>query len=189
MTFVEDYDFMSMYAEDIVPNLPQLREAERRKKQEKRIRSGEIVGLVCDEGKSIEVEGKSVEKISVSSCGVPEANGVFLKSSNTHDGVPMYVKTGMWQGKEESFWIFRRELKSNKTWHLLVGGKLHSGSGIQKPVAYLFSVDCSCYGRKAIIAGSYSRKADPLYNVPPKSGWKLAKSSKGVGPFPQLKWE
>ena len=178
MTFVEDYDFMSMYTEDIAPKLPQIREEEMRNKQEMKIRDGKVVGLIRDDG-VVEVDGKSIEGITVFSCGVAGANGKFNRSSLTHDDVPMYVKTGVWEGKEEQFWIFRRELSSKKTWHLLCGGKHSSGSGIQKPAAYLFSVDCSFYGRKS----------DPLYNIPPKTGWKLSRSSKGATPFPQLKWE
>jgi ubiquitin carboxyl-terminal hydrolase 9/24 len=60
------------------------------------------------------------KEVVVKNCGVPEINGVY-KQSGYCDGVFRYSKTGMWEGKQEDFMLFRCKLSDDtRRWYISI---------------------------------------------------------------------
>eukprot|EP00804_Cyclotella_cryptica_P003556 CCRYP_002177-RC/>CCRYP_002177-RC protein AED:0.09 eAED:0.09 QI:151/1/1/1/0.8/0.83/6/655/3175 len=59
-------------------------------------------------------------EILVEGCGIPDINGVYKRCGHCDD-VPKYSKTGVWDGREEDFMLFRCKLTDNtRRWYISI---------------------------------------------------------------------
>eukprot|EP00804_Cyclotella_cryptica_P003558 CCRYP_002177-RA/>CCRYP_002177-RA protein AED:0.41 eAED:0.41 QI:129/1/1/1/1/1/3/997/378 len=106
-------------------------------------------------------------EILVEGCGIPDINGVYKRCGHCDD-VPKYSKTGVWDGREEDFMLFRCKLTDNtRRWYIsIVPGNIHPGT----------TKDIDFYYAQGYLGQSI---------LPPVDGW-CAIRSIGIEPGPRV---
>jgi hypothetical protein len=124
-----------------------------------------------DDESSYEAHDHDIQgKVIVSGAGLDCVNGIYVHK-NSLDGVKKFEKTGVWNGREEMFHLFRCRL-SDKTrrWYIsIVPRNIQPGS----------NKDIDFYCAKAL---------DEPNEVPDKLVWTTAKEN-GVDPPPTVTWQ
>ena len=112
-------------------------------------------------------DAREVADRVVVGCGIPGINGVF-KICGSHDGVPMFSRIGMWDGKEVEFTIHRFKVYNSESrkWYISI-----VSSNDKEPGAG-FDIDF------------YVVTAKSSDLLPPRNHWGLA--DKGVRPAPRV---
>lgn len=63
---------------------------------------------------------QSVNEVHVQGCGIRDINGLYKRCGHC-DEVPKYSKTGLWEGREEDFMLFRCKLSDNtRRWYISI---------------------------------------------------------------------
>ncbi len=116
-----------------------------------------------------ETTSKTGPDVRVWNAGSTEVNGLYLRNDH-FAGVVNYTKFGMFKGKACEFYLFKRNVSSNKQhWYIsiaLVG---------EEPASFVYT-------------DFYSTTANGIYeNLPPATGWNTC--YKGLHPPPELTYE
>ena len=82
--------------------------------------------------------GAQIKTITIDSCGVPEVNGTYSRSIDTHEGSPMYKKFGKYNNESATFIIFCQKYGSNNNsyWNIGCGKNLLFRNKIVSPLYF-----------------------------------------------------
>jgi hypothetical protein len=114
------------------------------------------------------MEDPEEEFVTISGAGFPETNGLYQRTVEICDGLPVYRRQGTWRGRPCSYCLFRCRLSNGeKKWYI---------SYVPQGVKPGTNKDVDFYS------------ADPTSisdDFPPASGW--GKVNEGVDPAPTLR--